>query len=106
MNNVYIILAVILVLVIVYYYRAEPFTNTVTFERRNDAQFQGINLLGINSNDSAIGVNSVDKCEEICRNNPGCLGYTYYAPGQSCFLMTTGGFVDNRPGYQSGVKLD
>lgn len=70
-----------------------------------DAEFRGINMLGVNSTDGFIPKRSVCACREKCTENQQCKGYSYYWPGQRCYIFKSGDFVLGRPGFTSGKKL-
>ena len=75
------------------------------FIRRDNTEFRGINMLGINSEDGFIPANSEEQCMHKCSINEACRGYSYYVPGQRCYLFTTGGFIDNNQGFKAGLKI-
>lgn len=75
------------------------------FIEMNDTQFKGINLLGVNSNDTDIPCDNREECRFICASKEMCKGYSYYAPGQRCYIYGTGDFVQGMPGFQAGKKF-
>ena len=103
------IVYIILVLYVLYLLNLnnELFTaNTPNFIQMDNAEFRGINMLGDNSDDGHFATDSQISCQEICQRNPECYGYSYYTPGQRCYMFTTGDFVSGRPGFKSGKKLN
>jgi hypothetical protein len=101
--NVYILITIILILILILIcYKQENF-----FVKFQNAEFRGINMLGLNSDSTSIPVKSPNECEQICNRNKSCLGFTFYYPGQKCYLFNTkGGFVPERPGYISGMRIN
>jgi hypothetical protein len=105
---IYAIIYVVLLLGIFYLLNIgrELFTtNTPNFIQMDNAEFHGINMLGDNSDDGHFATDSPIECQEICQRNPECYGYSYYAPGQRCYMFTSGDFVAGRSGFQSGKKI-
>ena len=76
------------------------------YSEMDNAEFRGINLLGVNSTDGFIPKKSVCECRQKCTENPQCKGYSYYWPGQRCYMFMSGNFVPKRPGFISGKKLE
>ena len=108
---VYIVVYLTLVLWIMYLLKVPPFRkelftgNAPNFIEEDNAEFRGINLLGVNTEDGHFACENTTVCREICQRNPECKGYSYYQPGQRCYMFTTGDFVPGRPGFFSGKKL-
>lgn len=108
----FIVLYLVLVLGIMYLLRVPPFGSEF-FTRTNgnfvevaDAEFRGINLLGDNSTDGHFACENPLICREVCDRNPECKGYSFYQPGQRCYMFMSGDFVLQRPGFFSGKRLD
>ena len=100
---IYLVMYIVLFIGLVAYLRgAEYFAEY--FVEADGAEFRGINLLGVNSVDTAIPCRDRDACRDICGRNRDCAGYSYYKPGQRCYIFQSGGFVNGRPGYFSGKK--
>ncbi|KKL73652.1 hypothetical protein LCGC14_2072760 [marine sediment metagenome] len=108
---IYIFVYLVLVLWIMYLLKVPPFgtelftSNTPNYIEADDTEFRGINLLGLNSDDAHFAAENVNVCREICQRNPECKGYSYYQPGQRCYMFSSGDFVRERPGFKSGKKL-
>jgi hypothetical protein len=68
-------------------------------------EFRGINLLGDNSNDGHFAASNAQVCQQVCNRNPECAGYSFYQPGQRCYMFMSGDFVPKRPGFTSGKKV-
>ena len=77
---------------------------TCAFSRKSNTEFKGINMLGLNSDDGYIPCRNPLDCEAICARNEDCKGYSFYHPGQRCYIFGSGGFVENRPGFYAGIK--
>lgn len=75
------------------------------YETYKDAEFRGINLMGVNSNDTFVGASCESECQNICARNDDCVGYAWYRPGNRCYLYGSGGFVFGRTGFNSGIKI-
>lgn len=75
------------------------------FTNYEEAEFRGMNLMGVNSLDTHIATSCEKDCENICSRNEDCVGYSYYSPGNRCYLYGSGGFVFGRKGYKSGMKI-
>ena len=100
--SIVLVLALILLL---FFKNRESFNSKSQFMIVEDAEYRGINLLGVNSLDTHLGtVNEVD-CKNICEGYTECDGYSFYKPGNRCYLFSRGGFVYNRKGYSSGMKI-
>lgn len=109
---VYILVYIVLVLWVMYLLRIPPFGkelfehNSPNFINMNNSEFRGINMLGDNSDDGYFATRSAATCQELCQRNPECKGYSYYSPGQRCYMFASGDFVRDRPGFQSGKKIN
>ena len=102
---VFIILYLVLLLAIVYLLKGFEFFTPQPFIEMADAEFRGINLLGVNSTDGNIPFETVVACRDMCERNSECKGYSFYHPGQRCFMFMSGDFVPQRPGFYSGKKV-
>ncbi len=105
---VYVFVYVVLLSFVLYlvYCNRELFTsNSANFIEEENSEFRGINLLGLNSDDGHFASQNADVCRELCQRNPECKGYSFYKPGQRCYMFTTGDFVGGRPGFYSGKKI-
>lgn len=101
-----IIYCVVLALVLYFVLTSsENFENSPNFIEQENAEFRGINLLGDNSNDTYIATQTARECRDICQRNPECKGYSYYSPGQRCYMFMSGDFVANRPNFYAGKKI-
>ena len=76
--------------------------NSENFEEATE--FRGINMMGVNSNDTFVPAQSVQECADICERNRenGCKGFSYYWPGNRCYVYESGGMVPDRVGFTSG----
>lgn len=104
MNRFIVAFAIFAVMVYLFTSYRENFLDA-KFVEFNDTQFKGINLLGLNSNDTDIPCRGRDECRFICASKEECVGYSYYAPGQRCYIYGSGDFVKGMPGYQAGKKF-
>lgn len=77
----------------------------LTIIERDHTAFGGINMLGVNSNDVVIPATCAKECKIHCLNNKECKGYSFYHPGQRCYIYYSGDFINDRPGYTSGLIL-
>ena len=108
---VYVMLYLVLVLWIMYLLKVPPFgtelftQNSPNFIESAETEFRGINLLGDNSTDGHFACESSIGCRVVCDRNPECKGYSFYQPGQRCYMFMSGDFVPQRPGFFSGKKL-
>lgn len=78
---------------------------TIKFSEVANAEFRGINLLGDNSTDGHFACQDIATCRKVCGRNNDCKGYSFYAPGQRCYMFMSGDFVPQRPGFYSGKKV-
>ena len=99
--TLYLLIAVFIVYLVS---NLELFTVPI-FIKHSDAEFRGINLLGLNANDGHFAAADEALCQTVCARNAACKGYSYYQPGQRCYLFSTGDFVPERPGFFSGKKI-
>ena len=100
MNKLFIIIPIIIIFVI-FFKNNEKFS---VFRHFDCAEFRGINSLS--NTDSSFAVNSLQECQDVCARNDDCVGYSYYKPGNSCFLFNSGNMIGNKQGFQAGVKLN
>lgn len=103
----YIALFIILFIIIVFITQSpmtESFNNQ--FVQQINTQFKGINLLGSTSNDTFYATSSPYDCRDVCARNKDCTGFSFYTPGNRCYLFSSGNFVDGQPGFISGKKLE
>ena len=103
----YIFLYLILIIIISYLlgflqFSSEKF-NTHFIEYVN-TEFRGMNLLGEN-NDAHFAGESPSTCKMVCERNPECKAYSFYQPGQRCYIFGSGNIVPGRPGFVSGKRL-
>jgi hypothetical protein len=96
---VYLILGICIV-VLIYYLIAKK----EAFILAPNAEFRGLNMFGLNSVDSHFPATSEAECQKFCADAEHCKGYSFYWPGQRCYVFASGGFVPDRPGYLSGMK--
>lgn len=75
------------------------------FQSFPDTEFRGMNMLGVNSLDTHIAADSEKECQNICNDYDQCVGYSFYQPGNRCYIYSSGGFVFGRKGFQSGMKI-
>lgn len=97
-----LLLAVVLMLILT---NTEGFANGPNFIEQENTEFRGINLLGVNSDDTHFATQTSGECRDVCQRNPECKGFSFYQPGQRCYMFMSGDFVPNRPGFYSGKKL-
>jgi hypothetical protein len=76
----------------------------VAYQRYDDTEFRGMNMMGVNSNDTHVAAASEKDCQGFCADN-NCRGYSYYEPGNRCYIYSSGGFVFGRKGYKSGLRV-
>lgn len=76
----------------------------LTLIRKDNSEFRGINMLGVNSEDGFFPAGCEEECIHKCLINKDCKGYSYYVPGQRCYLFSTGNFIDNDQGFKAGMK--
>lgn len=100
----FIIVYLIIAIVIVLFPRIGKEDFVCNYVKMDNAEFRGINLLGLNSSDAHFAADSEQVCGSVCARNPECRGYSWYQPGQRCYMFSSGDFVANRPGYRSGKK--
>jgi len=98
---VLIILIALIIVIYLFINKQEEFCAAI--EQRNNAEFRGMNMF-LNENGTFPG-RSVEDCIDVCVKNKDCKGYSFYIPGQKCYIFSSGGFVDERPGYISGRKV-
>ena len=79
--------------------------NTTIFQRYDDTEFRGMNMMGVNSLDTHVAASCENVCQDFCARNEGCVGYSYYEPGNRCYIYSSGGVVYGRKGYKSGMKI-
>jgi hypothetical protein len=84
--------------------KSELFCGNSKFNVIDCAEFKGINMLGVNSNDAYIPTVSYKQCEDICDRNKDCKGCAWYKTGQRCYIYFSGGFVPDRSEFISGMK--
>jgi hypothetical protein len=103
MNNSIWIIGIFIILLIIIFFLNKKEKFFVQFQ---DVEFRGINMLGLNSDSTSVPAKNVNECKDLCERNKSCTGYTYYYPGQQCYIFNSkGGFVPERPGYISGMKI-
>ena len=100
-----VVILLVLYLLNVFPFRRELFTKTAEFQEQDNTEFRGINLLGVNSDDGHFAAQDSRVCRDICDRNPECKGYSFYKPGQRCYMFMSGDFVAGRPGFYSGKKI-
>lgn len=78
---------------------------------QDNAQYAGINMLGTVSNDSYFAGTHPSECMYKCDINPSCAAWSFYKPGNRCYMfsadgLSNGGFIDGRPDFISGTKVN
>jgi len=105
MKEILIVVFIVLIFVLIILNKQfERFGIGNRFLKIDNAEYRGINLLGVNSLDTHIATISDSQCQGLCDKYTECDGYSYYKPGNRCYLFSKGGFVYNRPGFISGMK--
>ena len=102
----YIILYIVLILLIIGLLKGKEFFGPIKYTRAANTEFRGINLLGENSEDGHFACENEAICQLVCDRNPECKGYSFYKPGQRCYMFMSGNFVPERPGFFSGKKIE
>jgi hypothetical protein len=100
-----ILVAVLIIVVLSGVKVTEKFMAMQSFETYDNTEFRGMNMMGVNSVDTHIASATEADCAIKCSRNDGCAGYSYYKPGNRCYLYNTGGLVFGRKGFRSGLKL-
>lgn len=108
--NPIIVLVLILTGLAIFYRNQikETFNNVCQVQKYvtvNNAEYRGLNLLGVNSLDTHIASISSKQCQDLCSSYTECDGYSFYEPGNRCYLFSKGGFVYDRKGFESGMKM-
>jgi hypothetical protein len=101
-----ILVAVVVILIIAAGYRTvEKFMALQSYDTYDNTEFRGMNMMGVNSVDTHIATATEADCAIKCARNEVCAGYSYYKPGNRCYLYSSGGLVFGRRGFRSGLKL-
>jgi len=102
----YVIIYLALIVVILYLLKYKELFTLKKFLELDNTEFRGINLLGDNSTDGHFACKTQAVCREVCNRNPECKGYSFYQPGQRCYMFMSGDFVPERFGFFSGKKVE
>ena len=102
----FVVVYLIVLIAVLYLMSGKELFSQTVFITRPNAEFRGINLLGLNSVDGHFACSNSEKCREVCGRNDTCKGYSFYHPGQRCYLFGSGNFVEDRPGFFSGKKIE
>lgn len=93
------ILLIGVLLILLYLYSSQE-----NFYMVQDAEFRGMNILGMGTEDESIPVSSILECRRLCEESKKCVGISYFKPNGACYLYSSGGVIPNDQGFMAGFK--
>ena len=114
-----IVIIVLASLIFIFKYNSESFYYTPSlningynksrFVLFDNAEFRGINMLGVNTSDGVIPVNDISECQKKCGDYVECKGFSYWPTTLetgNCYLFSSGNVIENCQGFKAGKKVD
>ena len=98
-----LLLAAFGVITYIIYKKTESFCghSIQSFDLFPNTEMNGMNML-LNE-DGYFPAGCPGECADICLRNKECKGFGFYAPGNRCYIYSSGGLIPERPGFISGV---